>query len=63
MLECPKWYTPSWSSPIEIVRSSVFKSGSETDSIFYHVRSAKGHIIDAIDEIEKSVYLRTDVGG
>ena len=38
---------------IEIVRSSVLKSGSETDSIFYHIRSAKGHIIDAIDEIEE----------
>ena len=38
---------------IEIVRGSVLKSGSETDSIFYHIRSAKGHIIDAIDEIEE----------
>ena len=38
---------------IEIIRSSFLKTGFETDSIFYHVRSAKGHIIDAIDEIKE----------
>ena len=38
---------------IEIVRSSFLNFGSENDSIFYHVRSAKGQIIDVIDEIEE----------